>query len=321
MGGTESSLFRVADHLAQAQGFRVTIAQHNRRERDLSAGVQSTSFVHRERLAGPDPAAIVVLRNFKILPSLRKLYPESRFFLWMHCFPGSRWNKSGPIFEKTRTTVVAVSETLRKQMIQFLQPEMSEKRARETVVSIYNPIAGELTRYESGIEVNTDRMVFFSSPHKGLDEVLSHFQKVRSEFPDMELRLADPGYWRGPKPGSVEGVKTLGPLPPETLYREIASSLCVFYPQTSFAETFGLVFAEANTLGTPVLAHDLGAAREVLSSGGEGQIVDCRDSDEVLETIRTWRNIARPEVSGCTKFSLNAIGLQWRRLLDPSSPA
>ncbi len=48
--------------------------------------------------------------------------------------------------------------------------------------------------------------------------------------------------------------------------QHIRESLCVFYPQTQRCETFGLVYAESNAVGTPVLAHDFGAAREVLSS-------------------------------------------------------
>ena len=108
-----------------------------------------------------------------------------------------------------------------------------------------------------------------------------------------------------------------GSLPGAELHAHVASALCVFYPQRGFEETFGLVFAEANALGTPVLAHPLGAATEVLAAGGSGQVVECTP-ENVLHTIREWRGSGRPVVGGHRNFSLEKIIREWTGLLDYS---
>lgn len=62
------------------------------------------------------------------------------------------------------------------------------------------------------------------------------------------------------------------------------SALCLFYPQTSFAESFGLVIAEANAVGTPALLHaGLGANEEFASS--TEQCVDGSDPEAVAVLI------------------------------------
>ena len=131
----------------------------------------------------------------------------------------------------------------------------------------------------------------------------------------MKLFLADPGYWTGPVPEIPPNVIRLGPLPPSEIHSHVSTALCVFYPQRSFAETFGLVFAEANALGTPVLAHPIGAAAEVLNAGGAGQIAD-RTPTNILHTIREWRAGGRPDVCLHPDFFLSNVLGKWTELLE-----
>lgn len=107
----------------------------------------------------------------------------------------------------------------------------------------------------------------------------------------------------------------LGTLTPSQVHQEVAGALAVFYPQTTFAETFGLVFAEANALGTPVLAHPLGSAEEVLSAGGAGQVMDLTEDEVVVDQIALWRDGGRPEVRGAAQFRLETVTKTWLDLL------
>jgi glycosyltransferase involved in cell wall biosynthesis len=96
--------------------------------------------------------------------------------------------------------------------------------------------------------------------------------------------------------------------------RYVRESLCVFYPQTVHAETFGLVFAEANAVGTPVLAHDFGAAREVLSN--PEQLVDGKDPRALIAKLRAWHDGARAQVAARPEFRASAVIAEWLRLVE-----
>jgi hypothetical protein len=118
--------------------------------------------------------------------------------------------------------------------------------------------------------------------------------------------------------------------------------LCTFIPNFVIPETFGLVFAESNAIGTPVLTHDCGAAVEVL--GDRSQVLPVTVAARVYETllhnvppgwragparlagslgmfdvyterIRAWRAGARPRVGPDSRFRLATVKEQWRALL------
>jgi len=72
-------------------------------------------------------------------------------------------------------------------------------------------------------------------------------------------------------------------------------------------ERFGLVLAEANAAGVPVIAMDLGSCREVIDDGRTGFLV--RDTREAVQRLRHLsqidRRICRQRVQQC--FSMEAM--------------
>lgn len=185
LGGTEATLFRVAEGLAESGSHEIFIAQHNR---DAEETVRSVRYIPFRFGGEPAvrPDSVVVLRSFKIVDGLASSYPEARLFLWMHCFPGTRWRRAAPVLEKHSVTVICVSEFLEKRMREVTG-------GRVLYVTLYNPVAIRAPRSVHDV----DKLVFFSSPHKGLSEVLERFSEIGREFPKMKLHLADPGYWAG----------------------------------------------------------------------------------------------------------------------------
>lgn len=131
--------------------------------------------------------------------------------------------------------------------------------------------------------------------------------------PNAHLYLANPGYIDLDEPLQSDQITVLGALPQAEALRHVEEAFCVFYPQSSFAETFGLVFAEANQVGTSVLTHDIGSAREVL--GGDAQLVDANASENVVGKLMDWWENGRPQVYGRPEFSLPAVLTQWEQLL------
>jgi glycosyltransferase involved in cell wall biosynthesis len=79
-------------------------------------------------------------------------------------------------------------------------------------------------------------------------------------------------------------------------------------------ERFGLVLAEANAAGVPVIAMDLGSCREVIEDGKTGFLVNgVNEAVEVLKRVRTIdRAACRRRVEQC--FSINTMVEAYERV-------
>lgn len=307
MGGTEATVLRVTEALAR-RGHRVHLCQTGRERIALSpAGVTYQPFDFRGGPAIDRPDAVVVVRADKLLRRTRRTYPRAALYLWLHCFPGTRRARMLDFCRETGATIVAVSDTQARAVAERCGVPVWALPVRR----IYNPVRPDLR--PSRRRRDRDLLVSLSSPHKGLDQVLDNFRRVREVVPSMRLELANPGYLRG-SVEAIEGVRSLGVLPQPQALERLSQALCLFYPQSSFPETFGLVFAEANALGTPVLAHPLGAAPEVLRTH-TGQLVDADDPEAVVAKILDWRAGRRPRLGPDPRFALEKIVAEWESLL------
>ena len=180
---------------------------------------------------------------------------------------------------------------------------------------IYNPISDSLQ--QDATQVIDNKLLFFSAPDRGIEQILILFNKVKQQIKDFELFIAHPGYAKLDDYQTMlkqPGINVLGSLSNHELIQHIREAFCIFYPQNKRQECFGLVFAESNAVGTPVLAHDFGAAREVLSS--EEQLINAEDEAQVIERLQTWRDSKRPEVTLKKQFRSDAVLAQWDTVLN-----
>jgi glycosyltransferase involved in cell wall biosynthesis len=127
---------------------------------------------------------------------------------------------------------------------------------------------------------------------KNVSVLLRAFSLARFDFPDLELRLAGPGYGpNGPAAawaqhhGLADSVKFVGPLSFEEVSGFLSSLDLFVHP--SREESFGMVLIEALLNGTPVVAgSDSGAVPWVLGAGRAGTLVDIRSAAEIADAIR-----------------------------------
>ena len=314
LGGTEATVARVATALAEH--FDVTVAQSRRIRPETLDSVRYVPYAYRNpHRCIRDAEAIVVVRSDKILPRLARQCPDARLFLWMHCIPGRKRKALPRVAVDHDVTVLAVSNYHRRQLRAYAATRCPEVAGSLRIEVVHNPIDPSL-RPRADIAPDPNKLLFTSSPHKGLDRVIEHFGLLRRAFPETRLEIANPGYLDWHVPGARgPGIEYLGSLPHPRVIEHLRRSLCLFYPQETFAETFGLVLAEANAVGTPALAHPLGAAPEVLA-GDRTQLVDATDPAAVLETIARWRRDGRPSVRLPPRFRLPRIAARWIDLLD-----
>ncbi|MEZ5500028.1 MAG: glycosyltransferase family 4 protein [Steroidobacteraceae bacterium] len=328
IGGTEAMVIGLAESLD------LEVMQHNR----TAADGRYLPVAGRAGVGN-----VIVLRDPDGVATARRLFPAARILLWCHdrIEPGStrarQLLKALPAIGSALAGIVCVSESQRKAVEATLR-NASVQPAPPTT-TIYNAIADDLL--PDATPVDPDKLLFASSPNKGLDYALAAFASLRRHRPQLRLHVTNPGYKRN-LPTRLPGVTWLGALPRDRGITEMRSALAVFSPNFVLPETFGLVFAEANAVGTPVLAHDVGAAREVLDP--RQPVLPVKKSQRILaragaplgsrlrcalagsgmltplfadyrELIDRWRAGGRPVVAGSARFRRSAVDAAWRSLL------
>jgi glycosyltransferase involved in cell wall biosynthesis len=87
-------------------------------------------------------------------------------------------------------------------------------------------------------------------------------------------------------------IKFIGPVNPQQRDALLTEASCVLHLNT-IPERFGLVMAESNAAGVPVIAADLGSCREVIANGKTGFLVN--SVDEAVEAIGKLDRINRAD--------------------------
>lgn len=302
LGGTEATVLRVAGILAR----RVKV-MHFQNGRDVAEQTAAGSALPLlDAFAPREDTTFVVINSWKVATKMRKLHPSARILLWLHINPGRHNRPMATALSDAGIEVICVSSSHAARLRSFLGQDTPLR-----IGHIYNPIADDL--HPDATPRDPNRLFFASSPHKGLAQVFAQFRAARQAIPGLTLVVADPGYlaWdTGPVP---EGVTFLGTLPHKAVIEQMRSAICLFYAQTTFAETFGIVLAEANAVGTPVLVHrDIGANAEVI--GDPAQMVDGNDISQIIERLQTWR-LQMPSVRSNPEFRLDAVAQRWMSFL------
>jgi len=335
LGGSEATVIRVANGLSKYN--KVFVAQRLRKN-DLRES-ESLSFISfktlKKRLINENINQVILLREFKEIRHFRFLFPNAKFYLWLHDMIGKKVTAKDKIkYQKwvidNNCTLITVSNTHKKIFQDFFaNPKIK-------ITYIYNPIDENLIADSTPVDNN--KLVFFSSPHKGLNQILYFFKEAKKYLPELKLFIANPGYFKLTKSTKLgfflskkifnfswdgdpcvekklidqEGIEILGALKSSDVINHVRSALCVFYPQNIFPETFGLVFAEANAVGTPVLAHDFGSAKEILSS--EEQLINSTQKMTVINKLKKWHIGERPHVFAKEDFRLSKVITVWQNL-------
>jgi glycosyltransferase involved in cell wall biosynthesis len=312
MGGTESSLLRTASILSN-QGHQVTVFQQHRTQTAQQNGV---GFIGPNQIpATVPPDHVVILRKFPQLIIFQQHFPQAKLHLWIHTYKNWEYVFKRGIKLKQPWQLITNSKTHANHCDKILNHSLLGRiynlfKAPVPIKTCYNPIP-KPNKIEPTPERDLNKLLFLSAPNKGLKQVLNTFQQINRHLKDLQLYIANPGY-REDQPEDILNVHYLGALPPEEVKRHIATSLCVFYPQNTFAETFGLIYAEANALGTPVMAHDIGAAKEILHPNNT--LIDAEYRYQITKTLVNWQR-KLPSVSYRDVFDAPAIYQQWAAAL------
>lgn len=201
-------------------------------------------------------------------------------------------------------------------------------------------------KYRDGYFVsisNSDRapgLNYLSTVYNGIDLSLYPFQKVTGDslvflgriHPDKGVHLAieaarltglplliagiiqDRAYFREQvEPHLGETIRYIGPVDVPGKNALFARARALLHLNT-IPERFGLVLAEANAAGVPVIAMDLGSCREVIEHGRTGFLV--RDAGEAAQRLQSLskidRRTCRQRVERC--FSIKTMVESYERV-------
>ena len=322
LGGTQSTLLRIASELALHHN--IYISQVNRNERYVEEGI---TYIHSsEGQSGNEfvPDIIIILRKYKLLKNYSQIYPQAKLFVWVHNFQNYDILGRRHWIAKTNAQVICVSQCHQDYINKILNGTFSwifrllTFQFKKIPISyIYNVIDSEFSYVNGDIDLN--KLLFFSTANKGLKEVLNHFSVLIKKAPDYKLYIAGTtkeqlaGFKLDNSLLNSDSIVLLGKIPKSEIISHLRNSFCVFYPQHVHPETFGLIYIEANCVGTPVLAHSFGSTSEVI--GNQDQLVNARSSKDVVNKMLEWKKNDRPEVSCQDKFQLYNIVKKWNSTL------
>ncbi len=132
---------------------------------------------------------------------------------------------------------------------------------------------------------NRHRLIYTSTPYRGLDVLLDMFPRIRKEEPDIELHLfssmkvynytsKDDTALFGDiyKKAKQPGVYLHKSIPQPELARELMQSGIMVYPN-HFEETSCVAAIEAQAAGVPVVTSKLAALAETVAHGQSGLLV------------------------------------------------
>lgn len=313
MGGTESSLLRTAKTLSNHK-HQVTVFQQHCAAQYEQLDV---TFIGPDQLSHiPRPDHVVVLRKFPQIIVFQKHFPNAQFHLWIHTYKNWEYVLKRGISLRHPWQLITNSKTHAKHCNKLINKGILGRifnlfKPRVSIKTCYNPIPESLQAYPAQNR-DLNKLLFLSAPNKGLAQVIKTFQQINRHLKELKLYIANPGY-RDDHTEDIPNVHYLGALPAEAVKKHIATSLCVFYPQNTFAETFGLIYAEANALGTPVMAHDLGAAREILHPNNT--LINAEDNYQITKTLVEWQR-ELPKLGYRKEFNEEAIYQQWANALN-----
>lgn len=289
LGGTEGTVIRIAQGLSDDHS--VHVLQHNRvTEVTENDSLRYSPIGVLDSVVRDADHVIFIQKAQHIQTVARK--SRARLWIWLHNFLKDEVPFFWQDHLRYKLGLICVSRTHAEHSRKYIQSMPKYwgtlgLMGRGGILYHYNPLADGLVP-DPSVTRDRHKMVFFSSPYKGIEHVIDAFKEIHEVIPDLRLYVADPGYIRNfnAETLNIEGIVKLGTLPQRAVIQHVREALCVFYPQRKRPETFGLVFAEANAVGTPVLAHDFGAAKEILCPSNYP--IDTSKPELILHTIKAW---------------------------------
>ena len=265
---------------------------------------------------------IIIQRNPQNLKILKSKYPKARFIIWLHdFFESSVWGSLSNHdlqYIVDNTTLLCVSNWHKENFLINLKLR-NIKNPKVEFIHFFIEDKKDISKLP--IDYDKNKLCFFSAGHKGLEFTLNIFNHLLQINPKFKLYIGNPTYDQKNQFKKNDGIVNLHNQTRDQVLWHMRGSLATLHLNKEYPETFGCVNAESNLVGTPVLAYDLGATKEVLFDANKQLInpnfyrVDKHNLTTITETIFSWYNGNRPEVKLNPIFNKQKITKKWIDLI------
>src|SRR5438477_964016 len=273
--GWNVTLFATGDSVTQAQLHAVVDKGY---EEDPAADSKVAEYLHISEVFELAAEFDLIHSHYDFMPLSYTRLIKTPVLTTIHGFSSA---KIMPIYQKYRDGYfVSVSDSDRAPGLNYL-------------ATVYNGI--DLSLYPLQGSAGND-LVFLGRihPDKGV-----HLAIEVARLSGRRLIIAgivqDEVYYREVLKPHIDDqqVRYIGPVG-VTGKNELFSRACALLHLNTIPERFGLVLAEANAAGVPVIAMDLGSCREVIKDGKTGFLVK-----NVNEAVRALERVSEIDRSAC----------------------
>lgn len=283
VGGSETACIEMAKWLRKLTNRRVLVFNNRKENRIAPDGVEyRTNFEVNDYLSKYKPAIHIAWRhNIKLT--------TAKTYLWCHDLV-TQGVESAHSFDK----IFCLSE-FHKNYVQAMQNVPDDK-----IILTRNGI--ELKRFSnlSQITKNPNKIIFPSSPDRGLDRAMHIMDKAREILPDLELHvyyglenlkkynLTDLYNKLEQMIADRPWVKYHGNVEQKVLAQEMMEAVCWIYP-ANFIESFCITAIESLAARCYPLVRNIGALPYTLKEAIELKQATILDSDALTpEEIEKW---------------------------------
>lgn len=209
--------------------------------------------------------------------------------------------------QKTHLHTVAVSHAHAEIWREYAQRQQWEYELQMENV-VYNGI--EVDDIPVGLDTSGDlAFVGRIDPAKGLEDAIEVSCRLNVQLHVYGAPLSYKiEYFHSkiePLFQSHDNIKYYGLVNHQELYSSISKAKALVFP-VKWEEPFGYVIVEAMAAGTPVVAYDRGAARELIKEGIGGFVVPPDDINALSEAILRVNEIDR---RACAEYARNHFSL------------
>jgi glycosyltransferase involved in cell wall biosynthesis len=321
-GGSETAAIHVARLLANI-GHRVTVFNQNDGER----WYEGVSYVDYGKFNPYDPPQVLIAWRAPELADFGEIGQQR--YLWMHDIDvGDRLT---PERAEKFSGILVLSEAHRAHLL-TRYPFLEGDRLLLTRNGL------DLTRFGQAVQRNPQKLIYSSSPDRGLDVLLRLFPKIKEQCPDASLDIffGGAGFERAARvdpalqtlKGNVSrlldqpGVTYHGRVDQQRLAREMLGSALWVYP-TCFSETSCITAMEAQAAGAVPVIRPLAALTETVRFGVliEGDVhapeTQTRYIDEIVSLLQhpeRQEQIREKMVPWARKtFGWQDVAAQWQQ--------